>query len=174
MKALKSSLLALVAVTMLVNSNPAKAWAGVFTLNPVLALGGLAVGTAGMTAGLFSIIKAVETNNRGVEYLATAGSLVGIVVGVVGVFAFDEQQDAAFAPVSARQAKKLGLTVEEMNSYNSEIDEANALGAHVDTELSHFRKPTLEDSVAIWSSVKSAVAPETFSAMQKISVQAFQ
>jgi hypothetical protein len=174
MKVLRSFLLSLVAVTMLANSNPAKAMVGVFTLNPVLVVGGLAVGVTGGVVTLFSVTLPENRLTRTGYSLAVAGAFTGLLAGAVGFVAFDGQQDASFAEISATQAKKLGLTVDEMNSYNSEIDEVNALGAHVDAELSSLSKPTLEDSAAIWSSVKSAVAPATYSAMQKISVQAFQ
>lgn len=89
----------------------------------------------------------------------------------LGLIVLEEKQGAvysAIAPWSVEGAEKLGLTPSEIDSFNSEIDQVNALAAHVDSEMAARGSKDPQVASQIWLEVKDAVAPETFSAMVKV------
>jgi hypothetical protein len=160
MNLFKSTLLAFFTVTILSTSGPAKAVVGLISGTVPLAISGLVMGAGGLAA---TEIYAKQQN----VFLAMAGALTS----AVGVILLDDGQNFHFHKVSQTEGNKIGLTSAEVASFNSEIDQVNALASHVGSELSGLTNPTVNDSVAIWASVKDAISPETFTAMQKISAQ---
>lgn len=170
MKLLKSSLLALVAVLMLSTAKPSQAAVGALTANPALALTGLKV-TGGGAALLGIGMMAGRADNSMMGMAGLMPGVIGLALAGVGLIILDENQGVSFDELTQEQAQKIGLSSSELEQFNSEIDQVNALASHVDAELSLLSNPSVEDSAAIWASIKDAVSPETFSAMQKISSQ---
>lgn len=61
----------------------------------------------------------------------------------------------------------------ELELFNQEIDQVNAVVEHVSLELSEMENPTKEDSTRIWKDMKDALSPEAFSALQKVTAQLY-
>ncbi len=162
MNLFKSALIVLVAVTMLSAAKPAKASLGTASANPYLVVSGLA-----MTAlGFHDAVAPYHRKFTSKSY--------GVFLMFFGLLQLENEDGISFRQVTQDQAAKVGLTFEETKSYNSEIEQVNALAAHVEGELEKLETPSANDSVELWENVKSAVAPETFSAMQKISVKSIK
>ena len=168
-KFLKSIVLTTVVLTSLATSRPSQATVGLLTLNAPLLLKGLVISGSGFYAGL-----AIE--DRGYRFLSEKTYkpvlLTTMAYTVIGLIMLEDEQSMSFAEISSSEASKLGISASELAIYNSQLDEVNALFSHVDSELSSIAKPSIQDSSDLWASVKGAVAPETFSVMQKISAQA--
>lgn len=170
MKLLKSSLVALVAVLMITTSKPSQAAVGAISGNPALVISGLQVTGGG--AVLFGLgMAAGRADNSMMGMSGLLPGLFGFALGLVGLVMMDEDQSLSFDQLSESEAQKLGLTSAELELYNAEIDQVNALASHVDNELSQVAKPSLKDSAAVWATVQDAISPGTFSAMQKITSQ---
>lgn len=161
-KLLKSAVLSLALVATFSITLPAQATVSLLTLNGPLAVQGLAVFLPSLFTG--SIIEEggiPEGYRKPLYIISTIGFFVGAII-------LDKNQSMSFAEVSFADAERLNLSKEEVASFNSEIDQANALLEEAEAELSKLSNPSLKDSRMIWASLKDTVSPETFSAMQKI------
>ncbi len=65
-------------------------------------------------------------------------------------------------------ASKLGVSKSEMESYNHDLDQLNAMMTEISHELGMMKKPTIDDSVELWSGLKGAVSASTLAAIQKL------
>jgi hypothetical protein len=164
-KYIKSTLFTLALVSTLTATRPAQATISLLTLNGPLALAGLAV----FVPSLY-VAAEIEESNTVKSYTKPLyfTSIVGFFVGAI---ILDENQSMSFSELTEKDAVKLNLSEQEVASFNAELDQANLLLEEAQAELSELSNPTLEDSQRIWSSLKETVAPETFSAMQKITSQ---
>jgi hypothetical protein len=93
---------------------------------------------------------------------------VGGAVALAGLVTLDGEQNLQFKSLSQADAMKIGATTYEMQSFNSELDQANILLTDVSEQINNMKNATVEDSVRIWDEVRGLVSPSTFSAMQKI------
>lgn len=85
-------------------------------------------------------------------------------------FLLDEKtNDVEFQPVDPKSAAEMGLTEDEAESYNDEIDRLNATVDEVNSDLRNAPQNDLEE-IENKSMVKlqEQVSPATFSAFQKI------
>ncbi len=73
-----------------------------------------------------------------------------------------------FSFMSKDMAEKLGISKQEMESYNRELDQLNALMDEISHDLEAMKKPTLDDAVGLWSGLKGAVSASTLAAIKKI------
>lgn len=64
-----------------------------------------------------------------------AAVILGIPVIVYGLLILEGEQQIMFSKITAQEAKDLGLTQSETISFNHEVDQVNALAAHVNDEL---------------------------------------
>lgn len=163
-KFLRSMMFALLTVVTLTASKPSHAIVGLVAA-PGLVTAGAVMGVAGMVV-----------TQAGAEggFDGIGAILFGGVLTVVGIVVLDGEQGLAYGEVSPEQAHELGLTNKELLSFNAEIDQVNAIASHIDSELGAMKNPTVEDSAALWQSLKAAIAPETFSALQKVTVQLYK
>jgi hypothetical protein len=169
-KLFKSTLLALVAVATLTASRPSQAGvAGLVAFSASVNAAGLVIYGGATVGGLASFVAASKSTSP-----ATKVGLIALGVALLGFVALDDEQGLSFNEVSEQQAAQLGLSASEMESFNSEIDQVNALSVHVTSQMVSLSSPTVEDSVAAWGSVHDSVSPEAFSAMQKITAQLYK
>lgn len=162
-KFLRSTIFALLTVVTLTASKPSEAVVGAITVNPVAIGTGLA-----LTAGGVGTFVAYDY-----YWLEDYVAVVGFLATVSGLVLLDgeEGRQMSFSQLDSKTAGKLGITASELASFNAEIDQANALVLQVDQDLAALENPTPVDAQASWESLRDAVSHETFSAMQKISLQ---
>ena len=136
---------------------------------PVLVVGGVTtVGSIAMTA-----IGVAEMNHDHEGRMDGLGAVVFGVTGVLlGLVILDssDQQGVGFAAIDAKTAENYGVSSVEMQAYNSELDEVNAVRDEVTAKLLQSKNPTMEQSQATWSELKVSISPEAFSVVEKISL----
>lgn len=168
MKKLKAFFAVLLTVATLSHSTPSQATVGIFTVTPVL-IAGLAI-TGGGAIG--TAISAGKCSTGEAQGLCQALMIIlGIPVLALGLIVLEGEQEIAFRELNSAEAEKIGVSSNDLEIYNSEIDQANMLMADVKTELSRMNKPTAKDASKVWNDVKELVSPATYSTMQKIATQ---
>ncbi len=170
MKKFSSFLAIALTVSTLTVSRPSHSAVALVTFNAPLALMSLGM-LAG--AGIGGII-ANSTYHDNNDVIATGGTLIGIgsaIIAAVGIVALDGEggQKLAFAELSQKQAKVLGVSSEEKRIFNSELDMANQVLNQVTSELDKMEKPQPKDAKALWEQYESMLSVETISVMKKIS-----
>lgn len=88
-----------------------------------------------------------------------------------GLLLLESEQNVIFTRINPEEASELGISDEDRLIYNSEIDGANAMSAHVQTALASLENPTAEDSKKAWDLLSNSVSPETFKTMQTLASQ---
>lgn len=169
MKTTKKFLLTIVALAVLLTSNQTKAGIGAMAVAPVVVTTGLVVAGVGVAGTALGVAGVLTSGNDWT--MALGGILLArlsMIVGLVGLVILDNEQSMSYSEISEEEGNKLGLTYEEIDSYNREIDQVNALASYVDGRMAELKKPKTEDAKKVWEEVADSVYPETFSAMQKI------
>jgi hypothetical protein len=82
--------------------------------------------------------------------------------------ASEETHMMRFGYMSDEIAGRLGISKSEMESYNRELDQLNAMMLEVSHELSAMKTPTLDDAAGLWTGLKGAVSSTTLEAIRKI------
>lgn len=177
MKSFKTLFFALTLMTTLFASRPSQAAIGAI-FSPALVTAGvvmLKVGGVGIGASVVYIVAGPNkwTGSKVEEAAMTAG-LLGWLSAILGLVILDDKQTMAYAPLYAEEAKKIGLSQAELQNFNAEVDQINALAAFVDSELERMEKPTQEDSAHLWLEVKDSLSPEAFSALIKVTSQIYK
>ena len=136
---------------------------------PVLVVGGVTtVGAITMTA-----IGVAEMNHDHEGRMDGLGAIVfgitGVLLGLV-ILDSSDQQGVGFAAIDSKTAANYGVGAIEMQAYNSELDEVNAVRDEVTARLLESKNPTMELSQATWSEFKGSISPEAFSVVEKISL----
>lgn len=169
MKTLKSLFLALTIVLTMTASRPSQAAIGAI-FSPVLVTAGVVVaGGGGVLVGIGLFAPCKDSG-----CLANLGPFIlGSIIGLFGLVILDDEQAVAYTTLSSAEGKKAGLNQVELQSFNAEVDQINALAAYVDSELERMNKPTKEDSAALWSEVKDTLSPEAFSGLVKVTSQIY-
>lgn len=169
MKTFKSLFLALTIVLTMTASKPSQAAIGAI-FSPVLVTAGVVVAGGGgalIGVGLFAPCEADGC-------LANLGPfIVGSFIALLGLVILDDKQTVAYTTLNTADARKAGLNPIELQSFNAEVDQINALAAYVDSELERMNKPTKEDSAALWSEIKDTLSPEAFSGLVKVTSQIY-
>lgn len=174
MKLMKSFLFSIVALCILFNTTQAKAGIGAMFAAPVVVTAGLVVaGTGGAGIGV-STIGMLTTGDAGGVLSFMGLSLISGIVGLFGLVVLDGEQGMSYAEISEKDGLKIGLTLEEIELYNLEIDQVNAIASYVDSKMADIKNPKVEDSKAVWEYVSHSVSPETFKAMQTITTKMFE
>ncbi len=164
MKMLSGFLALAITMASLSYSKPSHAAVGMITLNPVMALTGLAMSGAGAGVIIADPFE-YETNGEALGKLA-AGFF--FVVGLV-VLDGENSQEVQFKAISPKDLVTLQITEKERLSYNSELDQVNFIFSEVQSEIAKANKPKLQDVKAIWDSYQNLVSEETFKAMVQVS-----
>lgn len=162
MKHVRSFIFILMAFITLMSSKPSQAAVGAMVGSPVVVTAGILVAGGGVTAAV------VDLTTPG-QWTGIFALFVGLPLLLLGVLILDGEQSLSFAPLSAEDAKKLGVTSSERKSFNAEIDQINALASHVDAELTEMKSEDPAVAGALWTEVKEMITPESFSALVKVS-----
>lgn len=81
----------------------------------------------------------------------------------------EKTNDIEFTPVDPKTAAEIGLTKEEAESYNDEVDRLNATFDEVDSDLQNAPKNELEEiENKSLAKIQDQVSPATLSAVKKI------
>ncbi len=164
MKSLRVFFAVLLTVVTLTQSKPSQAAVGAAVSTPVLIVGIVIAGGAGVVT--LSTLHGCRGDSSGLCKGLTILILGPLVL--LGLVILDGEQQVEFRELSSVEAVKLEVSANDLAVYNSEVDQANMLVADVKAELSKIEKPSSEDSASAWSNVKELVSPATFTVMQKI------
>jgi hypothetical protein len=99
-------------------------------------------------------------------------------LGAFGLLLLDgaQNQTVAFDTLTAPQAAKLDIAPAQMDAYNHELAEINAIRETIQGDvLGRVQKgdTVLESQIhSMWTSYQSILSPEAFSALVKVSAQA--
>jgi hypothetical protein len=103
---------------------------------------------------------------------------IGIVyyVGLFGVLLDDSgQQKVALKPIDAKLAAQAGVTAEEQESYNHELDVIQATFDDISAQVAPLKaSERKEASRKLWNEYRSAISPAAFSAFEKIIAQSLR
>jgi hypothetical protein len=90
-----------------------------------------------------------------------------MIGSAIGLILLDEEQGSVtFNKVKTEQAAKLALTEDQIEIYNSEIEEANILFEEVASNLT--AESSVEESRAVWNEMQDFVSAETIEVMQSL------
>lgn len=171
-KSISTSLLILSMVATLASPQNAQAIVGLAIANPALAIaGGVIAGASGLAE---VVILESPTTSEG-DGIVKALELVMLVpAGLVGLVILDGSsgQTVAYKAIDNAEATKLGLSAEEVSSYNANLKEINMVLQSVESDLSKMDKPTIEDSRAAWANYDSSLPAPALRAVSKVSAQA--
>lgn len=177
---IRSVIFTALAVFMLLNSQPSKAavgfvfgGAGLVTAGLYAIGGGAASATLGGVACLTGIDRTGSSTGPGcaASLYAVIG---GVLAGALGLLILEEESVIQFSPLDQKEATRLKVTKSELDSFNREVDEVNALASYVDRRLQVTEDAKVEDAKEIWEEVRGAVSEETFSVLIKISNQLYK
>ena len=176
MKLIKTTLLSLLIVTSL-SSKPSQAAIGAIASAPVVITAGLVALGIGATGVAGTIAASLLVQNNGQD-LGDGFFFNGVTafgtLGVVGLIVLEGEQQLAFTELTTAEALKLNISESEKQSFNAELDQVNAVMAQVTAEVSSLENPTLADSQAAWMEVSQSLSPESFTVMQKITLQLYR
>lgn len=155
-KMLKTLMLTLIITTSAI---PAKSSAGVGLLTgnvPLAIVGG------GLT-GISSAATFMDLDGFDESPVWFLSSLLGLLI-------LDGEHGAEleFSNINSNDITGTGHTSEDIEIYNSELDQINLIFEQVEHDLSRIDDPTMEDSRLAWESYRMSVSPESYSVMQSI------
>ena len=97
-------------------------------------------------------------------------SMPGMALGLV---ILDEKEaDVKFKPLSNDKANLLGLNEDELEVYNSEVDELNAVTEEIEAQVSE--KVSNEEIAQLWSEYGRSLSPETMNVAAKVILKTFE
>jgi hypothetical protein len=108
-------------------------------------------------------------------YFSGAAALILLSVpGVaIGLIILDEKNaDLKFKPLTQDNARLLGLTEEELDVYNSEVDELNLIKAEVEEQVSE--NVTDEEIAQLWTEYGKSLSPETMTVAAKVITKTYE
>jgi len=127
-----------------------------------------AVGAALITTGVF-----VMSDDDSTGSLIALFTLVvpGAIVAALGIVILDEGNgiNLNFKELNIVASNKLKLSHEELESFNYEIDEINAIKESIQNELWEMENPSLELAGKLWTDYSEELTPAAFRAVQKVS-----
>jgi hypothetical protein len=140
---------------------------GLATLNPVMAVLGLATTAAG--EGLFWCGFTCDPVSDSESDVLIGAGILGDIAGIV-VLDGNAGQDVAFSAIASQSvATGLGLSKAELLAYNRELDAINLIRENVASQLPRDSKGSVQDAAALWEKYRADLSPAAFSAAQKIS-----
>ncbi|MBD65994.1 MAG: hypothetical protein CME62_12355 [Halobacteriovoraceae bacterium] len=166
MKNMKALLLALMVATTLVVPKKSEAAVSLFTGNGILALYGLGATVAGPVAFVGGV---ADVDSKFSLPLIWGGAL-SFVAGII-MLDGEQEQMMAFETLSPDKSNALGLTNIQSETFNAEIDQANIILEEVSFEVEQLDNRGYEDIRGLWNEYGEYLSPETFQAIEKISLQ---
>jgi proteasome assembly chaperone (PAC2) family protein len=117
------------------------------------------VGGAAIGVGLNAIF--------GNAYALLAISLLGATTGIIGIVVLDEKSaELKFSMLDSDKASLIDVTAEELEIFNSEVEELNLLKNEIESRIS--RKTTEEEVSQQWKAARQYLAPETLKVAARI------
>jgi hypothetical protein len=154
---LKAAVLSVLMVAMPMTKS--HAIVGVATGNAPLALAGL----ASPAVGYGMVFVGAETGMCH-EFACLNFFAFGILAGIVMLD--EEGSSLTFKEISKETANEFNISLKEMNTYNNELDEVNAVFEEVTSQLD--ADSTIEDSEALWSEYGEYLSPQTLKVMKTL------
>ncbi len=92
--------------------------------------------------------------------VSIAVMMVSVPVAACGLVVLDEKNaDLNFSELTEQDASKIGATLQELNVYNTEIDELNAVKAEIESRVTDNSS---DDEInGLWQEYKDTLSPET-------------
>lgn len=154
MNKLRVSCAVLLTVLSLTHSKPSQAVVGTG--------GGAAIAGLALMGGGYLYTR--KCNDLGCLPLGTVMMLAGLII-------LDGEQQVEFKSLNQEEAGRVGVTADELSSYNSELDQVNIVLAQVSAELSEIEKPDAKSAISFWNNYSDLIDPLTFAAIKKIAAQ---
>jgi hypothetical protein len=182
-KRLAACFLAAVVLTQAVAPTPSQAIIGLIARKKVVTIiGGATLAGGGViTAGSLIWASTATASNIGqafaVAILAAYGIVGGAIIGGIGLIILDDPRavtDLSFEALHLeRDATRLGVTAAQIQAYNDEREELNAIRKQI---LAHAPDLgfTLEQARDEWNHYKRAVSQDAFLVASKVAESFFQ
>lgn len=165
MKCFKKAIVSCALIATFVS--PARASLGTsFAAPPAVIAGVAAIGVSAAAAyGGYRLVKNGKTAaGIAVMVLATAGGLFGLML-------LDGEQEAKFSELSLDSADDLGITASELEIYNSEVEQVNAIAREIGSELNGQGSDSAELARDMWIELGTQLSPETMKTVIAIAQQ---
>lgn len=148
-------------------SQPSRASLGLaFGGTPAVVVGVAAMGVAaGGAYGSFRLFKS------GKPFLGALAAVGSLAVGFFGFALMDGTQNAEFGELSPEGAEKLGITKAEMEIYNSEVEQVNAIAREIGSELKRQNSESPELARDMWMELGTQLSGETMKTVIAIAQQ---
>lgn len=146
---------------------PARAAVGISFAAPFAVVAGVAAMgiSAGAAYGGYRLVKTGKTAlGIGVMILSAGG-------GYFGFLLLDGEQGAKFSELSAEGASDLGITAAELEIYNSEVEQVNAIAREIGSELTKQNSDSADLARDMWMELGTQLAPETMKTVIAIAQQ---
>lgn len=164
MKTIRVFLACLLTLSIFSLSRPAHAVVGLATGNPVVTVLGAAT-----LGGSVIFLTTGSSDDLGTSLLM---AFWGFIAGAVGLTLLDGEEAMEFAELSTKDALSLGITPEEREAFNTEIDQVNAVAEAVSAELPE--KPTADDAKVLWAHYGESLHPQALIATTKVARSMFK
>lgn len=177
MNFVKIAIALMITMTVTLHSKPTQAGIGAIVAAPVVVTSGLVIAGAGVGVFALDIGTALVLSvvNPNAQY---PGGIFSFVFGIpllgLGLIVLDEGATFQYGPIETKAGKKIGLSVTEIMSFNSEVDQINALASDVDQELKAMGSNKSEDAAALWLEARENISPEAFSALVKVTAELYK
>lgn len=129
-----------------------------------LIISAISAGLSGISAGIAALGGGAVAGG-GVLLIPTLpiwGSLGFVVFGALGIILLDDNTvlEMSYSPIDVNQPELYrGLSLEEVEVYNSEVEELNAIKKTIQAEITD--ESSVDDLNALWNSYKNFLSPET-------------
>ena len=70
-----------------------------------------------------------------------------------------------------QDGERIGLTGNELNAYNANLDEINALSETVESNMIKDANPSKEKAAELWSGLRDQIPQDAFNGMANVSAQ---
>lgn len=166
MKSLKKAMVSCALMATIISA-PARSAVGVSFAAPAAVVGGIAIMavSAGAGYGGYRLVKGGNTAaGIAVMAVAAAGAYFGFLI-------LDGEQSAKFAELTPVGAEALGVSPAELEIYNSEIEQVNAIAREIGSELVNQNSNSPELARDMWQDLGSSLSPETMKTLIAIAQQ---
>ena len=146
---------------------PARAAGGVSFAAPAAVVMGVAAMaiSAGGGYGGYRLVKAGRPTLGILAMIASAGG------AYFGFLLLDGEQKAQFSELDAEAASSLGVTAADVEIYNSEIEQVNAIAREIGSELVNQNSDSPELAREMWMELGTQLSPETMKTVIAIAQQ---
>jgi hypothetical protein len=163
---LVSAILTVALATAVVFAPMQKAQAGVGGL--IIAFGGtqiVAILGGAISVGSLIAMYTVDTEDP----FAGLGMFAWMMLGVI-ILDEDGSQAVRYSHIGPEQAETLGVSLDDAEVFNGEVEEVNAILGTISGELSALEAPSLEDAQAAWDKYGDNLQPGSRRVIDKISI----